>query len=574
MKTKIFISILFLYITFQFSTQSLAYFFNYQKILGSNLFHIYLPWFIIKWSLKWWKLYPKEFTHAIIIGSFPSLILLSLFFLINIIYSNTLKTHNHLYGSARWANKKDIIKAGLLSKGVYIGAWQDPNGTLHYLRHNGPEHILAYAPTRSGKGVGLVIPTLLSWPHSAIITDLKGELWQLTAGWRKQYVNNRILYFEPSEEESLSWNPFNEIRISTPYEVGDVQNLVHILIDPDGKGLETHWQKTGFALLVGLILYGFEITQNENQSLTFSKIDEILNQTNLNELWHNMLKSNKQTIAHAASDMLHRSSEEAGSVLSTIKSYLSLYRDPIIAQNLKTSDFKITDFISSHQPISLYIIMKPNDKDRLRPLFRILINMIIHLLAKDIVFHNDQQQKHYKHRLLLMLDEFPSLRKLDLLQESLAFLAGYNIKCYLICQDLNQLKSKETGYGSNETITSNCHIQTAYPPNRLETAIHLSQLTGESTVMKEQITVSGQRTSAFLGKVSKVIHEIKRPLLTPDECLRMPGPLKNEKGEIETAGDMIISIAGFPAIYGKQILYFQDPIFRSRSKIPAPQKKK
>jgi type IV secretion system protein VirD4 len=170
----------------------------------------------------------------------------------------------------------------------------------------------------------------------------------------------------------------------------------------------------------------------------------------------------------------------------------------------------------------------------------------------------------------MMLDEFPSLGKLDILQESLAFVAGYGIKCYLICQDLNQLKSRESGYGPDETITSNCHVQNAYPPNRVETAEHLSRLTGQTTIVKEQITTSGRRTSTMLGQVSRTYQEVQRPLLTPDECLRMPGPKKNEQGDIVEPGDMVIYVAGFPAIYGKQPLYFKDPYFSARAMVSAP----
>jgi type IV secretion system protein VirD4 len=169
-----------------------------------------------------------------------------------------------------------------------------------------------------------------------------------------------------------------------------------------------------------------------------------------------------------------------------------------------------------------------------------------------------------------MLDEFPSLGRLDILQESRAFVAGYGIKCYLICQDINQLKSHQTGYGSDETITSNCHVQSAYPPNRVETAEHLSKLTGQTTVVKEQITASGRRTSALLGQVSRTIQEVQRPLLTVDECLRMPGPVKNGAGDIEQPGDMVIYVAGFPAIYGRQPLYFRDPVFQARAEVPPP----
>ncbi|WP_171946807.1 type IV secretory system conjugative DNA transfer family protein, partial [Xylella fastidiosa] len=168
------------------------------------------------------------------------------------------------------------------------------------------------------------------------------------------------------------------------------------------------------------------------------------------------------------------------------------------------------------------------------------------------------------------IDEFPSLGKLEIMQESLAFVAGYGIKFYLICQDLNQLKSRETGYGPDETITSNCHVQNAYPPNRVETAEHLSKLTGQTTVLKEQITTSGKRATPILGQLSRTIQEVQRPLLTVDECLRMPGPKKDAEGQITEAGDMVVYVAGYPAIYGKQPLYFQDPIFIARAAVPEP----
>jgi type IV secretion system protein VirD4 len=156
------------------------------------------------------------------------------------------------------------------------------------------------------------------------------------------------------------------------------------------------------------------------------------------------------------------------------------------------------------------------------------------------------------------------------MQESLAFVAGYGIKCYLITQDINQLKNIRSGYGKDESISSNCHIQNAFPPNRVETADHLSKLTGQTTVVKEHVTTSGRRLSALLGQVSKTVQEIQRPLLTVDECLRMPGPKKNTEGHITDAGDMLIYCAGYPAIYGRQPLYFQDPVFQARAEITAP----
>lgn len=583
------------------ATQFFAYDFKYQAALGGHINHFYPPWGIIQWVGKWYSHYPDAFMRAGSIGITVTGVGLIGLVVAKMVMANSSKVNEYLHGSARWANVKDIEAAGLIPRartfwriirakngevssggaGVYVGAWIDKKGKQHYLRHNGPEHVLCYAPTRSGKGVGLVVPTLLSWGNSAVITDLKGELWALTAGWRHKYAKNKVLRFEPATASgSVCWNPLDEIRVGTENEVGDVQNLATLIVDPDGKGLESHWQKTSQALLVGVILHALYKSKIEGTPASLPSVDAMLADPNrdIAELWMEMTTyghvdgQNHSVVGSAARDMMDRPEEEAGSVLSTAKSCLALYRDPIVARNVNKSEFRIKDLMHHDSPVSLYIVTQPNDKARLRPLVRVMVNMIVRLLADKMDFEKGRPVAHYKHRLLMMLDEFPSLGKLEIMQESLAFVAGYGIKCYLICQDINQLKSRETGYGHDESITSNCHVQNAYPPNRVETAEHLSKLTGQTTVAKEQITTSGRRTSALLGQVSRTIQEVQRPLLTPDECLRMPGPVKTESGDIAQPGDMVVYVAGYPAIYGKQPLYFKDPIFQARAAIPAPKK--
>jgi len=604
----------------QAATQFFALDYNYQAVLGRHFKHVYPFWSILSWAARWYAKYPEGFMRAGSIGVCATGIPLLLLAVTKLIANNSSKANQYLHGSARWANITDIRRAALLpqkrtlanllglkplvlSTGVYVGCWLDRSGKLRYLRHSGPEHILTFAPTRSGKTVGLVIPTLLSWPESVVITDLKGELWAQTAGWRKEHARNKVLRFEPAAlDGSAAWNPLDEIRIGTEYEVGDVQNLATLIVDPDGKGLHTHWQKTSQALLVGVMLHALYKQKNEGTPASLPSVDSMLADPNrgVAELWMEMTTYghvnglNHPVVGAAARDMLDRPDEEAGSVLSTAKSYLSLYRDPIVARNVSHSDFKIKDLMNLDDPVSLYIVTQPVDKSRLRPIVRVMLNMIIRLLADKMEFENItktmprwrqllakfgftsaavsyvQSKKPYKHKLLGMLEEFPTLGKLEIMQESLAFVAGYGMKFYLICQDLNQLKSKEVGYGPDETITSNCHIQNAYPPNRLETAEHLSKLTGQTTILKDQITTSGRRASAMLGQVSRTFQEVQRPLLTADECLRMPGPQKDANGNIEKAGDMVIYVAGYPAIYGKQPLFFQDPIFAARAGVPAP----
>ncbi|HGN6777709.1 TPA: type IV secretory system conjugative DNA transfer family protein [Neisseria gonorrhoeae] len=567
------------------ATQYFAHQFQYHSQLGYGIGKFYMPWSILIWYGKWHGRYEQQFMTAFSIMLMVVAVGMIGLLVWNIVRKNTNKAHESLHGSARWADRKDIEAGGLLAKkgedsdGVYVGGWVDKKGTLHYLRHSGPEHVLTYAPTRSGKGLGLVLPTLLSWPHSTFITDLKGELWALTAGWRKKYAHNKVIRFEPaSAQGSAAWNPLDEIRVGTEYEIGDVQNLATMIVDPDGKGLNSHWDKTAFALLTGVILHALYKARDDGGVATLPSVDRMLSDPEkpVGDLWVEMATYPHAdgrplpVISSAGQDMLDRPEEEAGSVLSTAKSFLALYRDNVVAANVSRSDFKIKDLMNDEDPVSLYIITQPNDKARLRPLVRILINMIIRLSADKMDFENGRPKVHYKHKMLAMLDEFPSLGKLEIMQESLAFIAGYGIKCYLICQDLNQLKSRETGYGPDETITSSCHVQNAYPPNRIETAEHLSKLTGITTVVKEQITTSGKRVSAMLGQVSRTTQEVQRPLLTADECMRMPGPVKDARGLITQAGDMVIYVAGYPAIYGRQTLYFKDPVFEARSKVPPP----
>jgi type IV secretion system protein VirD4 len=553
--------------------------------LGGNYNGLYPPWRILTWASHWYTQIPNAFIVAGSMGVTVTVVGFIFVYAFKMLSENTTRAQTNLHGSARWANRTDIERAGLLNNdGVYVGAWIEPRPwwrggrRYHYLRHNGPEHVLCYAPTRSGKGVGLVIPTLLSWPHSAVVTDMKGELWALTSGWRKQHAGNQVLCFEPAAAGgSACFNPLDAIRVGTEKEVGDAQNLATLIVDPDGKGLSDHWQKTAQALLVGCILHVLYKRLKEGTPATLATVDAMMANPDqsIKELWQEMIDyvhadgQRNPTIGKYGRDMVDTPEREAGSKVSSAKSFLSLYRDPVIAENISRSDFRIADLMNAADPVTLYIVTQPDDKARLRPLVRVVVNMIVRTLAGKMDFEKGRPKVHYQHRLLLMLDEFAALGKLEIMQESLAFLAGYGIKCYLICQDINQLKSREIGYGPEETITSNCHIQNAYPPNRPETAEYLSKMTGQTTVVKTAVTTSGSRFG-WLGQASRTLQEVQRPLLTVDEAMRLPGPEKDDAGLITSPGDMAVFVAGRPAIYGQQPLYFKDKIFQARAEIPPP----
>ncbi|GHS92714.1 conjugal transfer protein TraG [Planctomycetales bacterium] len=493
-----------------------------------------------------------------------------------------------LHGSAHWANEEEVRRAGLLDNadGVYVGAWKDKRGKIHYLRDSGPAHVLCFAPTRSGKGVGLVLPTLLSWQHSCIVADLKGELWELTAGWRQEHAKNIVIRFEPGNPNgSAKWNPFDEIRVGTEYEFADVSDLSRIIVDPAGKGLEDHWARTANDLLTGCImhlLYKRKCEGTEKSPANLTALDRMLANPDkpVAALFEEMKtyphhgKSGDKPLVHpvvgsSAQKIMDKPDNERGSVISTAQSFLELYRDPTTAKNTASSDFSIADLMNYVSPVSLYLITTPDNKDRLCPLLRIFINWFLtkSTTREALQFTDGRTAMSAKHRLLMMMDEFPSFGKLPQIASGLAFIGGYGIKAYLITQDLSQLYER---YGKDESITSNCHVQVAFPPNRFETAKYLSDMLGTTTVKEEHYQTSGKRIAIFNDSVNKSINLTQRPLLTPDETMTPPGAKKNQAGDIVEAGDMVVKVAGFAPIYGKQPLYFQDRIFLARAKLPAP----
>jgi type IV secretion system protein VirD4 len=158
------------------------------------------------------------------------------------------------------------------------------------------------------------------------------------------------------------------------------------------------------------------------------------------------------------------------------------------------------------------------------------------------------------------------LGKLAIMEKALAYIAGYGGKVYLIVQDITQLNSV---YGKDNALMANCHVRIAYAPNTIETANTLSEMTGKTTVVDEKMSLSGSR-SGGMKNASISVSETARPLLTPDECMRLPGPVKDNNGRIVKPGDMLIFTAGKPPVYGRQMLYFLDPVFAARSKITPP----
>lgn len=338
-----------------------------------------------------------------------------------------------LYGSARWASQRDMVKAGLLAGwlawltrkrrvGVILGAYRG-----FYLRDCSPGHLLVVAPTRSGKGIGIVIPTLLTWPHSALIHDIKGENWQLTAGTR-QRMGQLCLKFDPTDTTgaSIRYNPLEQVRLRTVHEAEDVQNIVHMIVDPDGRGLNDHWVKTGAALLTGTILHLLYAEPNKTLrglagflSDPSRKLEDTINYMLAKEhdadgsmRWRDYRGDPTRQhplVAESMREVLSKSDNERSGVFSTVLSFLSLYRDPIVAANTAYSEFKISDLVNHERPVSLYLVVPMASRDRLRPLMRLILNQIIRTLTTTLDYKHGRAVSANRHPLLMMLDEFPTL---------------------------------------------------------------------------------------------------------------------------------------------------------------------
>ncbi len=537
------------------ATQWAAAMLAYQPALGSawlELFglKLYAPWKLFFWWLAFDSQAPDVFARAGAVAAFGGIAGGA----VAVGRAARRASRNRTittYGSARWADDADVREAGLLSdKGIVLGLW---NG--QYLRHDGPEHVIAVAPTRSGKGVGLVVPTLLTWPHSAVIHDIKGENWELTAGWRSRF--SHCLLFDPTNALSARFNPLLEVR-KGEMEVRDVQNIADILVDPEGaREQRDHWEKTAHALLVGAILHVLYAEEEKTLARVATFLADparSIRRTLWIMLTTNHLGTDATPVVHTvvasvARELLNKTDNERSGVVSTAMSLLGLYRDPIIAATTAASDWSITDLMQTEQPVSLYLVVPPSDISRTRPLVRLILNQIGRRLTETLQKGTEKQRK-----LLLMLDEFPALGRLDFFESSLAFLAGYGVRAFLVAQSLHQI---DKAYGPNHAILDNCHVRIAFAPNDERTARRLSDTLGTATELRAQKNLSGRRLAAWLSHVTVSEQETARPLLTPGEILQFP------------ANDALVLVSGSAPIRAQKLQYYADRNFVAR-RLPPP----
>ncbi len=536
------------------ATQWTAAALGYQVRLGSPWFDllgtpIYHPWKLFEWWFSYGAYTPEIFDTGGAIAGSSGMVAVAVAIAMSVWRSRQARLVT-TYGSARWANAHDIRKAGLTQpEGVFLGQHD-----RQYLRHEGPEHVLTFAPTRSGKGVGLVVPTLLSWPASAVIHDIKGENWQITAGWRSRF--SHCLLFNPTDAKSAAYNPLLEVRRGA-HEVRDVQNIADILVDPEGA-LEkrNHWEKTSHALLVGAILHVLYAGEDKTLRGVANFLSDPASPFELT--LHRMMttphlgEGPHPVVASAAREVLNKSDNERSGVLSTAMSFLGLYRDPTVAEVTSRCDWRIADLIAAEHPVSLYLVVPPSDISRTKPLIRLILNQIGRRLTVSLDGSDGIERRH---KLLLMLDEFPALGRLDFFETALAFMAGYGIRSFLIAQSLNQI---DKAYGQNHSILDNCHVRVTFATNDERTAKRISETLGTATELRAQRNYAGHRLAPWLGHLMVSRQETARPLLTPGEVMQLP------------PDDAVVMVSSMAPIKARKLRYYADANFKQRV-LPPPE---
>ncbi|KQW72231.1 conjugal transfer protein TraG [Phenylobacterium sp. Root77] len=520
------------------ATQWTAWRFGFQPELGAPFMvasglPLYRPWSFFWWWFAFDAYAPGVFLEGAAIVSCGVAVAVVISIVMSVWRARESRNVT-TYGSARWAGAGDIARAGLLvDAGVVLG-----RVSAGYLRHNGPEHVLCFAPTRSGKGVGLVVPTLLTWPDSLVVHDIKGENWALTSACRARV--GAVLKFDPTGRDSAAYNPLIEVRRGDA-EVRDVQNIADILVDPEGA-LErrSHWEKTSHSLLVGTILHVLYAEPDKTLAGVAAFLSDPARpiERTLRAMMATLHLGDRPhpVVAQAARELLNKSENERSGVLSTAMSFLGLYRDPVVAHVTRQCDWRIADLVSPARPASLYLVVPPSDISRTKPLIRLILNQIGRRLTEELPGRD-------RRRLLMMLDEFPALGRLDFFESALAFMAGYRLKAFLIAQSLNQI---EKAYGANNAILDNCHVRVCFATNDERTAKRVSDALGTATELRAIKNYAGHRLSPWLGHLMVSRQETARPLLTPGEVMQLP------------AHEELVMVAGAPPIRARKARYYRD----------------
>ena len=464
-----------------------------------------------------------------------------------------------LHGDARFANPAEVARAGLLDRhdakpGILIGRYRG-----RFVSLPGQLSVMLSAPTRSGKGVGVVIPNLLNWPDSVVVLDIKGENYAITAGYRAA-CQQKVYAFSPFDEGARShrWNPLSAVRTSPLHRVGDLLAIGQVFYSSEGNtSSEAFFNDQARNLFLGIGLYLLETPELPRT------IGEMLRQSSgkgrpIKDHFAGTIRQRQidgpaltDECADALLRLLTNSENTLSSIVSTFNAPLTIFADAIVDAATSANDFRLEDV--RRERMSIYVRVPPNRLGSARPLLNLFFSQLVSLNTRQL----PQEDPKLKVQCLLVHDEFAAMGRVSVISSAATFLAGYNLRLLTIVQAMSQL---DAVYGDREarTLATNHGLQILYAPREQRDADEYSAMLGNFT---ERATSRG-RSRSFgphgHNTLSRNESDQRRPLLLPQEF--------KELG----AERLVAVVENCKPILGEKIRYHRDKVFLARLR-PAPE---
>ena len=453
-----------------------------------------------------------------------------------------LKRKPPLHGAARFAKEGEIRRAGFRAdNGIVVGK---KGGK--FLTFGGSEHCIVEAPTRSGKGVGIVIPNLLSWQASVVVLDVKRENWDATAGFRQKF-GQAVYLFNPTDPEGRTarYNPLGYIDRTDPDQVViELQKIATMLFVAPERG-EPFWTDSARTAFVGVGAY----LAVADLPFTIGSIYRLMTTGDTRGYFRKVLDDRSldlsQGCRNALADFTSGADNTFAGIVQTVTSKLSLWLNPRVDAATEESDFDLRELRT--KPMSVYLGVSPDELDRVAPLYNLLFQQLIDLNVRDLPGTGTPLQ------VLVILDEFARIGRAQVIASAFSYVAGYGIRLLPVIQSRSQLRAVYGEHVANE-IVANCGVEVAFTPKELRVANELSErigYVGQESVTKS-LTIQG-----ILANRSKSMSDQRRALLLPQELMQFPD------------GELLLLRGGIPPIHGDKIRFFANGLFRSRV-MPAP----
>ncbi|MCW5223641.1 conjugal transfer protein TraG (plasmid) [Verminephrobacter aporrectodeae subsp. tuberculatae] len=472
-------------------------------------------------------------------------------------YAALAPRKRELHGSARFATRQELIKSGLLQPdkpgdkfpSIVVGKHDKD-----LLLFRGQQFMFLAAPTRSGKGVGIVIPNLLHYRDSVVVLDIKGENFEITSGFRAK-CGQEVHKFAPDDEEfqTACWNPLAYVRDDPRFRISDLMGITNILYPPS----DDVWASTAESLFLGLALYIMD-TSKLHDSLNVATIKKMrvgLGCLKDEETFMTHVKErepfeplSEDCITHLRS-FAQTSDKLRNSIGISFDQPLGIFSDPITAKATATNSFDLRDV--RRKRMSIYVVIKPANIDKFGKFLNLFFQQLLVLNMDKL----PQDDPSLKCQCLLLLDEFPAMGRIAIIEKASAYMAGYNMRLLLIFQSKSQVKDRklydETGA---QTMLTNMALQVVYAPRDDNDAKDYSEMIGYMT----EKSLSKSRQLGTKSGHSESESDQRRAVMLPQE-IKAIGMAKE-----------IISMENMPPALVDKIFWYQEPVFQARANLAQP----